>query len=294
MPAPAPVVAAALTPSFDIVRVSPRGEAVLAGRSAPGAKVVVSDNGHPIAEATSDSEGQWVALPAASLPAGGQQLALSSVTATGVKAAGDAPLLVVVPPAAPPSPSPTKAADPAPATAVAILTPPNAVPRVLQGLPAAEPDHSGKAKLGLDVVDYDEHGAIRFGGAAPPGARVRAYIDNHAAGDAVADADGRWSLSPPGSVAVGDHRLRVDQLSHAGKVTSRVELPFERTSVAALDVREGHIVVQPHATLWRIARAAYGQGVRYTVIYQANRNQIRDPNLIFPGQIFDIPTAASP
>jgi LysM repeat protein len=49
------------------------------------------------------------------------------------------------------------------------------------------------------------------------------------------------------------------------------------------------VVVQPGANLWRIARRAYGRGVRYTVIYAANRDQIRDPRLIFPGQVFAVP-----
>ena len=42
-------------------------------------------------------------------------------------------------------------------------------------------------------------------------------------------------------------------------------------------------------SLWRISRNAYGRGIHYTVIFEANRSQITDPNLIFPGQIFTIP-----
>lgn len=317
-PAPTPDAPAskaentAIKPSFDIVRVTPQGEAVLAGRAAPGAKVTVTDNGRTIAEATGDSEGQWVALPDKSLPEGGQQLALSSVAPSGRTATGEAPLLVIVPPAPAKSAAPASAsgAPPAaaPTTAVAILTPRNAVPRVLQGLPpAALPlgmpfgvppgtpagtTRPGAGRLGLDVVDYDEHGAIRFGGTAPPGATLRAYVDNHAAGEAKTDPDGHWSLDPPDTVAAGDHHIRLDQLAANGRVAARIELPFERTLLAAADVREGRIVVQPRATLWRIARQAYGQGVRYTIIYQANRDQIRDPNRIFPGQIFAIPAQA--
>ncbi|MFN6953134.1 MAG: LysM peptidoglycan-binding domain-containing protein [Albidovulum sp.] len=41
--------------------------------------------------------------------------------------------------------------------------------------------------------------------------------------------------------------------------------------------------------LWQISRTTYGQGIRYTVIYKANRDQIRDPDLIYPGQIFVLP-----
>ncbi len=42
-------------------------------------------------------------------------------------------------------------------------------------------------------------------------------------------------------------------------------------------------------SLWRISRAAYGTGARYTVIYDANHKQIRNPDRIYPGQVFIIP-----
>jgi len=58
--------------------------------------------------------------------------------------------------------------------------------------------------------------------------------------------------------------------------------------------RKGQIVIQPGNSLWRISRVIYGRGIEYTVIYDANRTQIRDPNLIYPGQIFATPGAEPP
>jgi nucleoid-associated protein YgaU len=49
------------------------------------------------------------------------------------------------------------------------------------------------------------------------------------------------------------------------------------------------ITVQPGHTLWRISREHYGEGTRYLQIYRANRAQIRNPDLIYPGQIFALP-----
>ncbi len=49
------------------------------------------------------------------------------------------------------------------------------------------------------------------------------------------------------------------------------------------------VVVQPGNSLWRIARRSYGSGWDYTVIYEANREQIRNPDLIYPGQVFALP-----
>jgi len=43
-------------------------------------------------------------------------------------------------------------------------------------------------------------------------------------------------------------------------------------------------------SLWRISSLSYGAGKRYAVIYKANREQIRNPNRIYPGQIFVLPT----
>ena len=149
-------------------------------------------------------------------------------------------------------------------------------------------------------IDYDDKGAIRFAGVTAPGATVRFYIDGVPAGDAVADATGHWVLTPARAVAVGVHTLRLDQIGgqNGGQmgvagVEARIELPFQRDPapvVAAMDAPVvGRVVVQPGQSLWQLARSAYGEGTRFTVIYTANQGQIRDPNLIYPGQTFALP-----
>ena len=54
-------------------------------------------------------------------------------------------------------------------------------------------------------------------------------------------------------------------------------------------MKEGTIVVQPGNSLWRIARSSYGEGINYTIIFEANKDQISNPDLIYPGQIFKLP-----
>ena len=53
------------------------------------------------------------------------------------------------------------------------------------------------------------------------------------------------------------------------------------------------IVIQPGNNLWTLSRELYGFGKNYTVIYEANKDQIRNPRLIFPGQILTAPVAQS-
>ena len=51
-------------------------------------------------------------------------------------------------------------------------------------------------------------------------------------------------------------------------------------------------VVSRGDSLWRISRVTYGAGIRYAIVYKANRDQIRNPNRIYPGQIFVLPMNA--
>lgn len=303
-PAVPPASTPAISPRFDIVRVNPTGDAVVAGRAAPGAEVAITSNGREVGRAEADASGQFVILPPAPLPAGGQELRLASRAPDGVQTTSEAPVLLVVPERAPPPArdisAPAQSAPAAgvaavadaasvaitPPMALAVLAPPDGVPQILQG-PVTAP-----GKLGLDVVDYDQQGAIRFAGRALPNVIVRLYVDDAVVGEAQADAAGHWSLLPKVAVTAGVHRLRLDQVSPQGVVSARLELPFERVMLSVQEVPENRVIVQPRQNLWRIARRAYGQGIRYTEIFEANRSQIRDPNLIFPGQIFSVPAAA--
>lgn len=42
-------------------------------------------------------------------------------------------------------------------------------------------------------------------------------------------------------------------------------------------------------TLWGIAKTYYGNGAKYQTIYAANKDKIKNPNLIYVGQVFTIP-----
>ena len=49
------------------------------------------------------------------------------------------------------------------------------------------------------------------------------------------------------------------------------------------------VIIRRGDNLWRISQRMLGEGKRYTLIFEANTDQIRNPNLIFPGQVFEVP-----
>ena len=270
-------------PSFDIVRVNPSGDTVIAGRAAPGAEVIIRQGGIEIGRTRADGRGEWVFLPSEKLASGARELTLSARVADGPEIAGAGSVLLVVPERLATGSLPGVTLPKAP---MAVLSDAAGAPRVLQGGSAG-----GKASgaLALDAVEYDDDGRLRFAGTAPPGARVRVQIDNRAVGEAVADARGAWTLIPSAPVVPGAHRLRLDQLGANGQVAQQLEYPFKRETIAAKELADGKIVVQPGNNLWLLARSRYGQGARYTVIYDANRASVSDPAKIYPGQILALP-----
>ena len=253
-------------PSFDVVRLSPQGSLVIAGRAEPGAKVEILDGERVIGQVTTDSRGEWVFVPDVSLPPGQHDLQLRATSADGRVAAADAPVTMVVP--AQPGGTPLVVKRLADGGSIVMLGPVG---------------QAGAGPLTIDAVDYTEH-RLSASGKALAGAPVRIYLDNHPLGDVTADGAGLWRLEPHDlGLSNGRHTLRADQLDAHGKVGSRVEVAF--ASGAGADA----VAVEPGNSLWRIAQRRYGQGNAYTLIYQANKANIRDPNLIYPGQVFSMP-----
>ena len=281
-----------IRPSFDVVRVNPKGDAVIAGRAAPNVEIIVRSGDKEVGRVRSDARGEWVLVPDAPLVPGTQELSIESRGPDGSVSASDSKVVLVVPEV-----GRDIAGRPADAGSGALAI---RVPRDGEGpatvlqrpqSPAgpAAPVGRGGPEPSLETVDHDDKGHVIVGGHAAPGARVELYIDGGHAGSGRADESGRWSVGPDRVVPPGRYQLRVDQIGPDGKVVGRAEQPFVRTTPIG-DLPPGTVAfVQPGNSLWRIARRSYGHGPRYTVIYEANRDQIRDPDLIYPGQIFILP-----
>jgi nucleoid-associated protein YgaU len=142
----------------------------------------------------------------------------------------------------------------------------------------------------LDAISYSKVGAVKLSGRGHPGRIARVYANEKAVGEALIGADGSWNTELSTLMEPGRYVLRVDEIDETGKVTSRVESPFQREYVTDILAAEGKYTVQPGNSLWRIARQSYGAGIEYTVIYDANRDRIKNPDLIYPGQIFELPS----
>ena len=155
------------------------------------------------------------------------------------------------------------------------------------------PEPKDEADVSVDAVTYGEKGEVVVTGRGAPGQKARVYLDNQLKSETEIGEDGAWRAEIDDDVAPARYNLRVDQTSSTGKVTGRAETPFERASPSDIRISEGAVIVQPGNNLWRIADYVYGDGARYTVIYGQNKTQIRNPDLIYPGQVLELPQGGS-
>jgi len=270
-----------IPPSFDVVKVGPTGTVVIAGRAEPGAKVVVRDGERAIGEVTADRRGEWVLIPEQPIAPGNRLLsAEASSPGSGAPVRSEETVALSI--------SPAPSAGGAGETALAVVLPRDGgrAARVLQLPEGASPGKPNS--LSLATAEYDPQGRVVLSGRAAPGATVQIYAGDEPIATATADAAGEWSATSSRTVPAGQLELRLDQLAANGRVAQRVALPF--TQAAAGEPAPGQsYVVQRGNNLWRIAQRAYGAGTHYVTIYSANPDQIRDPDRIYPGQIFKLP-----
>ncbi|MEM7423543.1 MAG: LysM peptidoglycan-binding domain-containing protein, partial [Pseudomonadota bacterium] len=141
----------------------------------------------------------------------------------------------------------------------------------------------------LDSITYGETGDVILSGRGIPPRAIRIYANAVPVGIARVGQDGVWTYALPEAGANDIKLFRMDEIDDAGGVTSRVEAPFQYRRFSPQVLRERRVVVQRGDALWRIAEQYYGEGIRYSMIYGANTELIRDPDLIYPGQVFSIP-----
>ncbi|WP_439528161.1 LysM peptidoglycan-binding domain-containing protein [Pannonibacter sp.] len=243
-------------------------------------------------------------------------------------AAAETPATVPAPAASPtPVEAPAEAAPPAPAAEASAAAPaaeipaPTADTATVVAEPAAPaapvapvtpeaPAAEIAGPLTVEAVE-SENGTLYAAGTSAPGALLRVYVADQHAGDVDGSDSGNWLHESRTEVPVGSVEIRVDQVSRkTGEVLARAAVTFEKAvedEIVLSKVEEPkpgetaqadgeprptpNVVIRKGDNLWNISRRLYGNGYRYTTIYQANRDQIRNPDLIYPGQVFLTPEA---
>ncbi len=278
-------------PVLDVIRVSPDGMTVIAGSAMPNAEIYLLLDGVDSADATADRAGNFVLLSKLAPSDSPRLLSVEATDETGARVAA-AQTLVVAPIAAPVTVA--EATDEA-ETVTQSTTTPIVLQSDGQEVSLVQGGSTDGVALSIDTVSYSSAGDVQIAGRADSGAALRVYLNNALVAEVTGADDGTWRADVA-NVAAGAYDLRVDQLAADGTVIARSETRFIREAAAEIADAAGGaqnairvVTVERGFTLWGIAENMLGSGFDYVQIFNANRDQIRDPDLIYPGQVFTIP-----
>ncbi|MDC0982517.1 LysM peptidoglycan-binding domain-containing protein [Amylibacter sp.] len=253
-------------PKFDLVRVEEDGSAIIAGSAKPNSEVRLLVDGKELEVVEADGSGTFAILT--TIPTGEKPLELQLEDANDNSMKSKDTVLVI----------PNKETE-------------NKSPKIVIAETSGEiivQDQNEAApqiqSLSLDTINYTASGDVVLAGRAASEQTVRIYVDNEPVVLGEVN-NGKWNFEIP-NIEEGIYTLRVDALNEEGEVVDRVESPFQRV---ILEMENGQATIQPGFTLWKLAELKYGFGMRYVQIFEANRDSIKDPDLIYPGQVFQIP-----
>ena len=243
-------------PSFDLVRVEPNGEAVVAGRASPRATVLLVVDGREHARAVADGTGAF-AIVADPIPPGSHGVVIEAIAADGSRGVSaqtvtvalaenrrDPPLVTVAAPgrptvivSRPDAPGPVASAppslNPAPALPAAepprpvAAAPPSSTPAARAEAPvgvappaagpaAAPPEPAARPVIRIESVEVEAPGRLYVSGRGAPGATVRLYLNDALVATGVAAADGRISFAIERGLRAGRYRVRLDEAGPGG------------------------------------------------------------------------------
>ncbi len=309
-------------PSFDTVRVETTGDAIIAGRAEANAVVTVKWNGNIVGTTTANADGSFVLVPANPLKTGIGAMTIE-MNKDGKVLISEGSVFVVVKKNAP---AMIAKVDPVAPTEIIQS---GAAPQVARDLQLTAVDYdttgnivfSGTAAPGSMVRFYvdnaatgeglaDPSGKWRFSGtsAVSPGTHMLRADAVDGSGKVQSRIELPFLRESPETVAAAQvvaapqpvAAPAVAETPAAPVVVTApaVEPPEVATAVAAAEqpvatraVEEGprKLVIQPGNSLWKLSREVYGKGRMYTVIYEANKELVKNPNRIYPGQILTAP-----
>lgn len=277
--------------AITVARVNPDGSAVFAGVAEPGATIQLQNGDILIDETIADANGEWVSLPAEKLAPGSHLIMLTMRTKDGRIARADTSLVVEI----------ADTLDEKPLVALVPQTD-DAAPALLQSpdsdavievaneevqeilIPASDP------VVSIQSLAFLSETALQVRGQYAAGNKLIGSLADIELRDVSLSQNGSWTaVVDISGLGTEPQLLHIDLLDQNDKLVASTEMMLDRANLAAGLDGSDLVVVQRGDALWRIAYRSYGQGVRYVEIFRRNRDQISDPDLIYPNQIFVVP-----
>ena len=251
--------------TFDIVRLDKKGDVVIAGKTIPNIKVDILDGNETLASVFSDSNGDWVWVSEKPLPEGIKRFNLKHFDGEDEFFSHQN---------------------------IIILREKNKYlsSKILRFSKnsSLEIINNNQKILGLslDIAEYFDEDGLMLTGRAKPNAKVKLFFSDNFIKESVSNNRGVWKMELK-NFDFADNNLIITTEIEGQNIKLKTKI-FEK-KIDPNFIFEKEVIVKNGNSLWRIARKTLGGGVYYSEIYKNNMKEIENPDLIFPGQVFNIP-----
>ena len=277
------------TIKLEVVRVRPDGSLVIAGKGLPKSKIEIISNSEVIAVTTSDKIGDFVAVPQKQLNSGEYFLSFRQTTVDNKVVIANKSVAINV----------TGKKDDLPIVAI-VDNQGKLGAKVIQapGLEKKEQSIKNNKQTNLKtiqepqirilaIIHDSKSGQLVLSGIAHNGVQVNAgFTGNETSSTKIINDE--WALSIPGKLIAGKQKVFAVLLGKNGKVLSENSIVISGKSIENANGKM-LIIVQKGDALWNIAYQRLGLGNRYIDIVELNKDKIKNPDLIYPKQLFIIP-----
>ncbi len=252
--------------TFDIVRVNKNGDVIIAGKTLPDTELHLFDGNDKLATLSSDSYGDWMWMSEVPLTPGIKRFNLKlSKNKENYSSENNVIILVEKNNLKFPKIIKFTSND---NTGINILT--------------SEKKLNG---LGLDTIEYYEDKKLKISGRATPNSKIEVFLSDTVYKETFADVDGVWKIEV-NDIEFSKYELSIKTQINNEKIAIKTSILEDFKPSLLIEKK---IVVEDGNSLWRIAKRTLGGGIYYSEIYKNNIKIINNPDLIFPGQVFNIP-----
>ena len=251
---------------FDIVRLDPSGDLIIAGKTEPNIVVDIYDGNQKLTSVLSDTHGDWVWVSEKKIDNGLKRFNLKHSDSEGKIINSDENIIIFFEKTE--KQKVVKIRDKG-EVGIEILN-----------------NNQGVRGLALDSSEHFDNEKLRLKGRSIPNAEIQIFISKKLIGKSIADAQGNWEFSI-NEIVFENYDLEIKSTFENNILSLKTEILNGKIDSKIFFEKE--IIVENGNSLWRIARKTLGGGILYAEIYKNNKKIINDPDLIFPGQVFKIP-----
>ena len=279
-----------IVPKVDILKVSPDGSYIIAGKGKPNSTISILEKGNKIESVDADESGSWVIVSKDNLESGDNLLIINQDNIDGSSTQSKEIYVTKIDKKNETKPLVIEIENDDGGKLSIIQSPSikKLESNVENSLTLSKKQINKKNVFKIQSVSFSQDGSLSIQGIANYGSNIEILVNKNLSSIFLKNKP-EWIFNSSYKLGYGMHKLVANLKSKNNTILDSITLPFMRSEMPSGELPDNYVLIKPGDMLWTISFKIYGNPLKYIEIYEENRDQITNPDLIFPGQVFSIP-----